>query len=103
MDGQIYDLKQRVHHLQTLLHSMCNRDEQPRANTSFRCTSPGFTNEDYARRYAGSPLSFDRDYDELQNLEVVECIDGDQEPKSKKRRCHQNKKQMEEVKSIDGN
>ncbi len=65
MDERIYDLEQRVCHLQTMLHSMCDRDEQPSANTSFRCTSPGFTNEDYARRYAGSPLSFDRDYGEI--------------------------------------
>jgi hypothetical protein len=88
MDGQIYDLEQRVCHLQTMLHSMCNRDKQPSANTSFRCTSPGFTNEDYAQRYAGSPLSFDREYDEinkLRTLEVVECIDGNQKPRSIKR------------------
>ncbi len=68
---------------------MCNRDEQPSTNTSFRCTSLGFTNEDYARRYACSPLSFDRDYgeiDESRNLEVVECIDGNQKPKSIKKK-----------------
>jgi hypothetical protein len=85
---------------------MCNRDEQPSANTSFRCTSPGFTNEDYAQRYAGSPLSFDREYDEInksQTLDVVECIDGNQKPRSINRRCHQNKDQMKEVKCIDGN
>jgi hypothetical protein len=106
MDGRIYDYEQRVWHLQTMLHSMCNRDEQPSANTSFRCTSPGFTNKDYARRYAGSPLSFDRNYGEIdksQTLEVVECIDGNQKQKSKKRRCHQNKDRMEEVECIDGN
>ncbi len=68
MDGLIYDLEQRVCHLQTMLHSMCNRDEQPSANTLFRCTSPGFTNEDYAQHYAGSPLSFDRDYGEMDKL-----------------------------------
>jgi hypothetical protein len=84
MDGQIYDLEQRVCHLQTMLHSMCNRDEQPSANTSFRCTSPGFINGDYAQHYASSPLSFDREYDEIE-------------------KSHQNKDQMEEVKCVDGN
>jgi hypothetical protein len=93
--------------LQTMLHSMCNTDEQPRANTSFRCTYPGLTNKDYARHYAGSPLGFSGgDYgemDNVQNLEEVECIDGDQKQKSKKRRRHQSKDQMEEVMCIDGN
>jgi hypothetical protein len=107
MDGRIHDLEQRVCHLQTMLHSMCNRDEQPSVNPSFKCTSPGLTNEDYARHYAGSPLSFsDGDYgemDNVRNLEEVECIDGDQKQKSKKRRHHQNKDQMEEVECIDGN
>ncbi len=68
---------------------------------------PGLTNEDYAPRYAGSPLSFsDRNYGEMdntQNLEEVECIDGDQKQKSKKRRCHQTSNQMEEVECNDGN
>ncbi len=107
MDERIDDLEQRVCHLQTMLHSMCNRDEQPSANNSCRCTYPGLTNEDYARRYSGSPLSFsDRNHgkrDNARNLEEVECIDGDQKQKSKKRRCHQNSDQMEEVECIDGN
>ena len=85
MDGRIHDLEQRVCHLQTMLHSMCNRDEQPSSNNSFRCMCPGLTNEDYARRYAGSPLSVsDRNYGEMentQNLEELECIDGDQKQK----------------------
>jgi hypothetical protein len=89
-----------------MLHSMCNRDEQPSANNSFRCTYPGLTIKDNARHYGGSPLSFsDRDYgemDNVQNLEEVECIDGDQKQKSKKR-CHQNSDQMKEVEFIDGN
>jgi hypothetical protein len=88
MDDRIDDLEQRVCHLQNELHSMSNRDEQPRSNNSFGCTYPGLTNEDYARRYAGSPLSFsDRNYGEMentQNLEELECIDGDQKQKFKK-------------------
>ncbi len=32
-----------------------------------------------------------------------ECIDGDQKQKSKKRRCHQTRAQMEEVECNDGN
>ncbi len=41
--------------------------------------------------------------DNVRNLEEVECIDGDQKQKSKKRRCHQTSNQMEEVECIDGN
>ena len=82
------DLEQRVCHLQTTLHSMCNIDEQPSANNSFRSTYPGLTNKDYARCLACSPLSFsDRNYgkmDNVRNLEEVECIDGDQKQKPKK-------------------
>jgi hypothetical protein len=71
MDERIDDLEQRVCHLQTLLHSMCNRDEQPSAKNSFRCTYTGLTNKDYTRCYAGSPLSFsDRDYGEMDNIET---------------------------------
>ncbi len=33
MDEQIDDLEQRVCHLATMLHSMCNRDEQPSSKT----------------------------------------------------------------------
>jgi hypothetical protein len=68
MVGQIHDLEQRVCHLQTTLHSMCNRDEQPSANSLFRCTSPGITNNDYAQHYAGSPLSFDGDCGEMDDV-----------------------------------
>jgi hypothetical protein len=38
-----------------------------------------------------------------QNLEELECIDGDQKQKSKKRRCHQTSDQMEEVECNNGN
>jgi hypothetical protein len=107
MDERIDDLEQRVCHLRTMLHSMCNRDEQPSSNNSFGCTYPWLTNKDYARHYAGSPLSFsDRNYGKMentQNLEELECIDGDQKQKSKKRRCHQTRDQMEEVECNDGN
>ncbi len=88
------------------MHSMCNRDEQPSSDNSFRCTYPGLTNKDYAWCYAGSPLSFsDRNYGEIentQNLEELECIDEEQKQKSKKR-CNQTSNQMEEVKCNDGN
>ncbi len=82
MDERIDDLEQRVCRLQNMLRSMCNRDKQPTSNNSFGCTYPGLSKEDYARGYAGSPLSFsDRNYGEMentQNLEELECIDSDQ-------------------------
>ncbi len=85
--------------LQNMLHSMCNRDKRPTSNNSFMCTYPGLSNEDYVQGYAGSPLSFnDRNYGEMentQNLEELECIDGDQKQKSNKRR--------EEVECNNGN
>ena len=60
---------------------------------------PGLFNEDYARGYAGSPLSFnDRNYGEMentQNLEELECNDGDQKQISNKKR--------EEVECDNGN
>ncbi len=77
---------------------MCNRDEQPSANTSFRCTYPGFTNKDYAQRYANSIFSFDREHDEIHQLhqnsdqmEEVKCIDGNQKRKSKTRKLRKKK------------
>ncbi len=104
MDERINDLDQRVCHLQTMLHSMCNRDEQTRSNNSFRCTYPGLTNEDLAWRYAESPLSFsDRNYGKMENtrnLEELECIDGDQKLKKS---GNQTSNQMEEGECNDGN
>ena len=99
MDEQIDNLEQRVCRLQNMLHSIGNRDKRPTSNNSFICTYPGLSNEDYAQRYAGSPLSFsERIYDEMentQNLDKLECNDGDQKQISNKKR--------EEVECDNGN
>ena len=99
MDEQINDLEQRVCHLQNMLHSIGNRDKRPTSNNSLIRTYQGLSNEDYAQRYAGSPLSFsERIYDEMentQNLEELECNDGDQKQISNKKR--------EEVECDNGN
>jgi hypothetical protein len=99
MDEQIDDLEQRVCHLQNMLHSIGNRDKRPTSNNSLIRTYQGLSNEDYAQRYAGSPLSFsERIYDEMentQNLDKLECNDGDQKQISNKKR--------EEVECDNGN
>ena len=99
MDERIDDLEQRVCRLQNMLHSIGNRDKRPTSNNSLIRTYQGLSNEDYAQRYAGSPLSFsERIYDEMentQNLDKLECNDGDQKQISNKKR--------EEVECDNGN